>query len=101
MRQRLSHKVRIQLLYIRIFVGKTKWCILVQEVEALSSFVGKFFAIVDDLSASAYTAARACHDFHEIIMDFSAFDLLQQTSCISKSAYNSSFHNGIANLDFS
>ena len=82
-------------------MGEAKRCVFVEEVEVLSTLVSKLFAIMDDLPAASDTAARTGHDFHKIIVNFPALNLLEQTSRIAKSADNSRFYYRIADPDFS
>ena len=44
---------------------------------------------MDRLSASSDASAGACHNLDKIIMCFAAFNAVDQSSCIAKSAYRS------------
>ena len=76
MGHRLSKEIAVDLLDIRILVGIAQFCFCVQRIELSASRKRQLLTIVDRLSASADTAARAGHDFHEIVVDLAALDLL-------------------------
>ena len=72
----LSEEIAVDLPDIRVLVGVAQFCFCVKRIELFTSREGQLLTIVDRLSASADTAARAGHDFHEIVVDLAALDLL-------------------------
>ena len=48
-------------------MGETALVVGIEEVEVLRADLSHFFSFVDRLSATAYTAARACHNFYEVV----------------------------------
>ena len=50
--------------------------VAIQMIQRIGTLSRKLLPVMDRLSASADTAARAGHDFHEIVVDLAALDLL-------------------------
>ena len=76
MGHRLSKEITVDLPDIRVFMGVAQFCFCVQIIELSASRKRQLLSVMDRLSASADTAARAGHDFHKIIVDLAALDLL-------------------------
>ena len=76
MGHRLSKEITVDLPDIRVFMGIAQFCFCVQRIELSASRKCQLLAVVDRLSASSDTAARAGHDFHEVAVDLTALDLL-------------------------
>ena len=76
MRHRLSKEIAVDLLDIRVLVGVAEIRCCIQCIELSASRKRQLLAVVDRLSASADTAARAGHDFHKVVVDLTALDLL-------------------------
>lgn len=95
-----SHKIPVQLLNVRIFMRKTDGSIPVQGVKVLATFMGQLLAVVNGLPSAAYTAARAGHDFHKIIMYPAMLNGLNQFSHISQSADYRSADHGVTQGHF-
>ena len=53
----LLKEIIIQCFDVRIFMRVAQFCLIVQEVKVLSSLVSHLKAVVDGLSAAAYTAS--------------------------------------------
>ena len=53
-------------------MGETALVVGIEEVEVLRADLSHFFSFVDRLSATAYTAARACHNFYEVVEYFTS-----------------------------
>ena len=71
---------------IWILMRESKVRIAIQIIQVLSTFKCALFAVVDRLSATTDASSRTCHNFYEVIVHFTGFDLANQFSCISKSA---------------
>ena len=76
MGHRLSKEITVDLPDIRVFMGVAQFCFCVQRIELSASRKRQLLAVMDRLSAAADTAAGAGHDFHEIVVDLAALDLL-------------------------
>ena len=76
MGHRLSKEIAVDLPDIRVLMRVADISFCVQRIELSASRKRQLLTIVDRLSASADTAARAGHDFHEIVVDLAALDLL-------------------------
>ena len=76
MGHRLSKEIAVDLPDIRVLMGIADICLCIQCIKFLSAYERQLLPIVDRLSASADTAARAGHDFHEVVVDLTALDLL-------------------------
>ena len=85
----LLKEIIIQCFDVRIFMRVAQFCLIVQEVKVLSSLVSHLKAVVDGLSAAAYTASRTSHDLYEIIFLLTSLDRLKKLSCIAQTIYNS------------
>ena len=76
MGHRLSKEIAVDLPDIRVLMGVAQFCFCVQRIELSASRKRQLLAVMDRLSAAADTAARAGHDFHKVIVDLAALDLL-------------------------
>ena len=76
MGHRLSKEIAVDLPDIRVLMGVAQFCFCVQIIELSASRKRQLLTVVDRLSASADTAARAGQDFHKIIVYLAALDLL-------------------------
>ena len=55
-------------------MGETALVVGIEEVEVLRADLSHCFSFVDRLSATAYSAARACHNFYEVVEYFTSAD---------------------------
>ena len=76
MGHRLSKEIAVDLPDIRVLMRVADISFCVQRIELSASRKGQLLAVMDRLSAAADTAARAGHDFHKVIVDLAALDLL-------------------------
>ena len=74
--QRLFQIRPVQLLNIRVLVGEADIGLGVQLPQLAAPGRCHLHALVDGLAAAAGAATGAGHDFHEIIVDLAALDLL-------------------------
>ena len=86
MGHRLSKEITVDLPDIRVLMRVADISFCVQRIELSASRKRQLLTIVDRLSASADTAARAGHHFYEIIMDLFSFQGPDQLPGIAQTA---------------
>ena len=79
----------VKSLYIRVFVGEPEHISPVIIIDDLRSVTGMLFVEMDRLTTAAYTAAWAGHDFHKVILGFSAAQCFDELPGMSQTVDNS------------
>lgn len=84
--ERLSQKIAVTCLHGRILMAETQFALHIDAAQSRSAQGRSLLALADRLAAASDAAARARHDFDEIVGDFATVDDSAQRIRIRKAA---------------